>query len=52
MSDAEQAMRPRGADELEYLRCCPGCGLQMNEDRCKRRCPRCGYFESCADLLT
>jgi hypothetical protein len=30
---------------------CPGCGTALTERKCKRLCQRCGYFESCADLI-
>ena len=28
---------------------CANCGQTLREDRCKARCPRCGYFEDCSD---
>jgi hypothetical protein len=28
---------------------CVNCGWELYEDRCKVRCPRCGYFEDCSD---
>jgi hypothetical protein len=28
---------------------CVNCGLELQENRCKARCPRCGYFEDCSD---
>ena len=30
---------------------CPSCSATMIDRRCKRICQRCGYFESCADLI-
>ena len=29
---------------------CPNCGAGMDGLKCKIRCPRCLYFESCSDL--
>jgi len=28
---------------------CVNCGRDLYEDRCKVRCPNCGYFEDCSD---
>jgi hypothetical protein len=28
---------------------CVNCGRELYEDRCKARCPHCGYFEDCSD---
>jgi hypothetical protein len=28
---------------------CVNCGRELYEDRCKVRCPHCGYFEDCSD---
>lgn len=28
---------------------CVNCGHELQEHRCKVRCPRCGYFEDCSD---
>ena len=28
---------------------CVNCGQELQEHRCKVRCPRCGYFEDCSD---
>lgn len=28
---------------------CVNCGRDLYEDRCKVRCPHCGYFEDCSD---
>lgn len=30
---------------------CESCGAQMEEQRCKIKCKRCGYFRSCSDLF-
>ena len=30
---------------------CLGCGTEMYGRGCKLRCPRCGYFEDCTNLL-
>ncbi len=29
---------------------CPNCDAEMDQDRCKLNCPRCGYFKSCSDF--
>lgn len=28
---------------------CDICGAQMNEQKCKIRCPNCGYTRDCSD---
>lgn len=28
---------------------CANCGRELVENRCKVRCPECGYFEDCSD---
>ena len=28
---------------------CPQCGLKLQPDHCKLRCPQCGYYMSCSD---
>jgi hypothetical protein len=28
---------------------CINCGRELVENRCKVRCPECGYFEDCSD---
>ena len=33
-----------------YWEWCPNCGSRLHNERCKRRCPRCHYFMSCADF--
>jgi predicted ATP-dependent serine protease len=35
-------------DPSRYV--CPNCGAEMDGLKCKIRCARCGYFESCSDL--
>jgi len=30
---------------------CPNCHHRLEARRCKAVCMRCGYFDSCADLL-
>lgn len=34
----------------EYWRWCPRCGQELENQRCKFRCPRCHYFMSCSDF--
>jgi len=36
---------------VERDRVCLQCGAIMGGGGCKLRCPRCGYFEDCANLL-
>ncbi len=40
----------QGSDLEAIERTCPNCGKDMDEDRCKLKCPRCGYFKSCSDF--
>ena len=28
---------------------CPQCGLELQPDHCKLRCPQCNYYMSCSD---
>ena len=37
---------------LRQLAHATGQSVEMIERQCKRICLRCGYFESCADLLS
>jgi hypothetical protein len=34
----------------EHWRCCPRCGHELINEKCKLRCPRCHYFMSCSDF--
>jgi hypothetical protein len=36
--------------EGDYWRWCPRCGHELNNEKCKLRCPRCEYFLSCSDF--
>jgi hypothetical protein len=54
---AEVAVRPTKADplhpglaHLESRMACPNCDTRMEERGCKRKCPKCYYFEDCANL--
>ncbi len=40
----------QGSDLEAIERTCPNCGKDMDEDRCKLKCPKCGYFKSCSDF--
>jgi len=39
-----------GAGEGEYWKWCPRCGHELENQKCKFRCPRCHYFMSCSDF--
>jgi len=34
----------------EYWKWCPRCGHELENQKCKFRCPRCHYFMSCSDF--
>ncbi|MGO8930306.1 MAG: hypothetical protein ACLQU3_25845, partial [Limisphaerales bacterium] len=36
--------------EGEHWRWCPRCGHELNNEKCKLRCPRCQYSLSCSDF--
>jgi uncharacterized paraquat-inducible protein A len=36
--------------EGEHWRWCPRCGHELENEKCKLRCPRCHYFLSCSDF--
>ena len=38
-------------EEGKNLAWCPACSAGMVDRSCKRRCPRCGYFEDCSNLI-
>jgi ribosomal protein S27AE len=31
-------------------RFCPNCSSQLVEQKCKLKCPQCGYYLSCSDF--
>jgi len=37
-------------DVEKIERTCPNCGSTLDENRCKLKCPKCGYFKSCSDF--
>jgi hypothetical protein len=37
------------ADPQRIIRTCPNCSSEMEEQRCKLLCRKCGYYLSCAD---
>ena len=39
------------ATPIDPARVCLVCGLEMWDQGCKLRCQRCGYYQSCSDLL-
>lgn len=38
------------SDSGEYWRWCPRCCHELQNEKCKLRCPRCHYFMSCSDF--
>jgi len=46
----EAAASEAGADTGEYWKWCPRCGHELENQKCKFRCPRCHYFMSCSDF--
>lgn len=34
---------------MTYDLTCEVCGFQMNENKCKIRCPNCGFTRDCSD---
>ena len=42
------APSPNSLEKIE--RTCPNCGAQLDEEKCKLKCPRCSYFKSCSDF--
>jgi Zn finger protein HypA/HybF involved in hydrogenase expression len=36
--------------DAEPWRWCPRCGHELENHKCKLRCPRCHYFMSCSDF--
>jgi hypothetical protein len=40
----------RQATPVDPARFCPTCGSEMQETRCKLKCPTCGFFLSCSDF--
>ncbi|NBV21754.1 MAG: hypothetical protein EBS05_07505 [Proteobacteria bacterium] len=54
-TDAANGTPPAPADdsaavEGEHWRWCPRCGHELENQKCKFRCPRCHYFMSCSDF--
>ena len=37
-------------DPEKIERTCPNCGAQLDEEKCKLKCPTCFYFKSCSDF--
>jgi NADH pyrophosphatase NudC (nudix superfamily) len=46
----EAAATEAGTDAGEYWKWCPRCGHELENQKCKFRCPRCHYFMSCSDF--
>ena len=49
--DAEECRLVERVTEPAVPGVCPSCSSTMIDRKCKRLCLRCGYFESCADLI-
>lgn len=51
MDGLSAATEGRLKNDLEKIeRTCPNCGAQLDEERCKLKCPKCSYFKSCSDF--
>jgi len=53
--EREESSLKRGEDSSsetpgEHWRWCPRCGHELENHKCKLRCPRCHYFMSCSDF--
>jgi ribosomal protein S27AE len=42
--------QPKTPDLEKIERTCPNCGAQLDEEKCKLKCPKCSYFKSCSDF--
>ncbi len=49
--DPSLALRCSAPTEPILPPVCPSCSAGMTGRKCKLICERCGYFESCADLI-
>ena len=52
-SEGARVSGTHDVDDPHYRRTsvCPNCHRRLETRRCKALCVRCGYFDSCADLL-
>lgn len=48
--DSEKPHEQGDGQPGEYWRWCPRCSHELQNEKCKLRCPRCHYFMSCSDF--
>jgi len=46
----EAASELKPAQALDASCFCPNCSTQLVDNRCKLKCPQCGYYLSCSDF--
>jgi len=44
-AEPTQALPPADASRF-----CPNCSTQLVDQRCKLKCPKCGFYLSCSDF--
>lgn len=50
MRDEAELTPPEPSPQPDLSVYCPTCGTQMKDNRCKLKCPTCGFFLSCSDF--
>jgi hypothetical protein len=50
MRDEAEFTPPEPSPQPDLSVYCPTCGTQMKDNRCKLKCPTCGFFLSCSDF--
>ena len=46
-SEGAHGAGAKAADPGQY---CPNCSEKLRENRCKLKCPQCGFYLSCSDF--